>query len=104
MSGDGIERLDLGPFRDETLDDFNGWGFAHIVGLGFEREPENCDCLVPETIHEVLDFGNHTQPLFIIRLDHRVDYTRLHSESIPHLCKGLCVFRETRPAEAWSGM
>ena len=49
IHGNGVEDADGGTIFQEAVDDHQGRGLAHIVGLGLEREADDSDSLARET-------------------------------------------------------
>ena len=48
VHGDGVEDADGGTILQEFVDDDEGWGLTHIVGLGLEGEADDGDGLALE--------------------------------------------------------
>ena len=70
VEGDRIPRSDARPLGQEPTCEHEARRLAHVVRVGLEREPEQCDGLVPKRPQVLIQLRHHTALLELVHLDH----------------------------------
>jgi hypothetical protein len=90
---------------DETHGDINRGGFAHIICIGFERQPKQADGPALEAAaNHFINMLDHFAAAAIIHLHDRMQDARLEPLFLRHESQRLDILRETRASPSKTGI
>ena len=107
VHGDGVEHADGGSGLDELVDEHEGGGFAHVVGLGLEGETPHGDGLALEVFRSaetLCEFVEEYGLLVFVDFFDGLEDAHLVTVLLGGLDEGLHVLREAASTVATTGI